>query len=181
MQSAIPIFFDMLRTSEIHANVHEIIPKAQHGFVKKHSTASNLLEITQFIHDNIRSTNKINVVYFDFSKAFDRVDHHLLACKLAKLSMPFILFKTIVNFITNRKYYIIVDGQIQKEFFIALSSVPHGSHCGPLLYLIFCFDIVECVADTGVKLLQYADDTKFKKIVNNVTDRNNLRIQTNCD
>lgn len=44
MQSVIPKNFDTILTSKIYDHIHEIIPKTQHGFVKRRSTASNLLQ-----------------------------------------------------------------------------------------------------------------------------------------
>lgn len=124
----------------------------------------------------MKSANRIDVVYFDFSKTFDHVDHRLLTRKLAKLLMPYLLFKTVMNFIMNRTYAIKVDGKAQKEVFTASSSIPQGSHCGPLLYIVMCLDIIDCAKNTVVNLLQYADDTKFYKKCNHDNDRNSLQI-----
>lgn len=46
----------------------------KHGFVMNRSTVTNLIEITQFIHENTRNNKHVDVIYFDFSKAFDKVD-----------------------------------------------------------------------------------------------------------
>lgn len=100
MQSVIPKIFDKLITDKLYYHVEKMIPN-QHGFMRKRGTTTNLLEITQFLHDNLKH-NQIDVVYFDFSKAFDQVDHSILAIKLAKLSMPYSFFKAIISFITGR-------------------------------------------------------------------------------
>lgn len=176
MQSVIPKIFDKLFTEKLYNYVHELIPRSQHGFIRKRSTMSNLYELTQFLHENIHRGNQVDVVYFDFSKAFDRVDHRILAKKLAALSIPYMPFKTIISFITNRKYILKVDGQAyQQHQFSTKSSVPQGSHCGPLLFLIMCHDINICIKNTMVNALQLADDTKFFHIVNTVADRDVLQ------
>lgn len=130
------------------------------------------------MHQHIKANDRIDIIYFDFSKAFDQVDHGILASKLAEISMPFLLLKTVVNFISDRSYTLKINGIVYQNTFTTPSSpsVPQGPHCGPLPFFIMCRDIVNCVANTNVKLLSYADDTKFFKIVNNNINRKNLQL-----
>lgn len=104
MQSVIPKLFDVLLTKKIYKHVADFIPIEQHGFMPGRSTTTNLSEISQFLHENIRAVDRIDVVYFDYSKAFDQIDHRILATKLAEISMPFLLYKATMNFITYRTY-----------------------------------------------------------------------------
>lgn len=175
MQSCIPKIFDRLITDKIYFHVSKIIPRQPHGFMKNRSTTSNLMEKTQFLHQQMNNKSNIDIIYFDFSKAFDQVDHYLLAIKLSKISMPYLLFLTIMNFITNRSYILKCEGITYNFEFTTKSSVPQGSHCGPLLFLIMCKNIVECIHNLDVKFLQYADDTKFFKVVNNEHDMHELQ------
>lgn len=117
----------------------------------------------------------MDVIYFDFSKAFDQVDHAKLLNNLAKLSMPLPLLKLIASFIIGRTYIIKVDGITTESRIQPQGSVPQGSHIGPLLYVIFCHDLPECVLNTGVTSLLYADDTKFSKIISTDEDRRLLQ------
>lgn len=124
MQSCIPKIFDKLITKKLYHHVNAQIPKFQHGFFKKRSTTSNLLEMSQFLHDNIRGNN-IDAVYFDYSKAFDQVDHVTLARKLISTGIPFEFFNTIMNFITNRKYIMKADSISYEQYqFVTHSGVP---------------------------------------------------------
>ena len=50
-----------------------VISKQQHGFVRKHSTTTNLLESTHDWIVGLGSANNVDVVYIDFSKAFDSI------------------------------------------------------------------------------------------------------------
>lgn len=102
LQSVIPKFFDKLLTEKITEHVQSIIPKIQHGFRRKRSTVTNLIEISQFIYENIKKGGRFDVIYFDFSKAFDRVDHGILAVKLTKIGIPLKLLNTIMSFVTSR-------------------------------------------------------------------------------
>lgn len=161
LQSVIPKVFDKLLTMKLSQHLSGTIPTQQHGFVRNKSTQTNLLEITQFLQQKVRAGHIVDAVYFDFSKAFDQVDHEILAIKLAKLPLPNSLFVTTMNFITNRNYILRSDGQEYQHPINATSGVPQGSHCGLLLYLIMSSDVVDCGRGLEVNLSQYADGTKF--------------------
>lgn len=179
MQSTIPKIFDKLLTQKRAYHIDIILPHQQHGFRSKRSTTTNLSEISSYIHSNYYGNNQVDVVYFDFSKAFDRVDYYILATKLCKLSMPFLLYMCVMNFIINRQYQLKCDNKIHDFKFKINSSVPQGSHCGPLLFTIMTMDIVQCIQNTSVKLLLYADDTKIYNLVNN--DASRLELQNVID
>lgn len=179
IQSTISKIFDKLITGKLYHHLHKTIPSCQHGFMSSRSTQTNLLEFTQFAQEAINRGSAVDVLYFDFSKAFDRVDFGLLAKKLAALSMPATLFTVLINFITNRTYQLKIDNIIHQHFVRPKSSVPQGSHCGPILYLIFTADITSCVHESNVNQLMYADDTKFYTIVDN-TDQMSM-METAAD
>lgn len=139
------------------------------------STQTNLLELTQFLHERTKAGDAVDILYFDFTKAFDQVDHGLLASKLVAMSLPCTFFTVVLNFITNRCYKLEANRREYEQIIEASSSVPQGSHCGPILYLLMTADIIHCVRDVGVQESMYADDTKFISVVNNITQMNELQ------
>lgn len=132
------------------------------------------MEITQDLHSSI-GKSRIDVIYVDFSKAFDRIDHGIMASKLARYSTPLLPYKTIMNFIVQRRYIMKIDGEPQKEQFTTFSAVPQGSHCGPLLFIVYTADIKDIVAQLTSKLLQYADDLRLYKAITNEDDIRDLQ------
>ena len=59
-----------------------IISITQHGFRNKHSTVSSLL-LSQYIYVNcIEGKEDIDVIFIDFCKAFDAVNHNQLLMKI---------------------------------------------------------------------------------------------------
>ena len=52
---------------------NELLSSAQHGFIRKHSTCTNLLESLNDCIINARNENFTSVAYVDFAKAFDSV------------------------------------------------------------------------------------------------------------
>ena len=49
---------------------------------------SNLLVFYQFICNHLNEYNQIGVIYTDFSKAFDILDHEIVLTKLLSLDLP---------------------------------------------------------------------------------------------
>ena len=143
--------------------------------MKGRSTTTNLVVITQFIAKSIDMQAQTDVVYTDFSKAFDRLDHSILLrkLKLLGLSSPFLML--FVSYLSNRKQYVVFNGFRSVEY-LATSGVPQGSVLGPLLFNIFIDDIV---TDLEVNCLLYADDLKFFDVVRDVGDCE--KIQRNLD
>lgn len=69
-----------------------------------------------------------------------------------------------------RSYILKVDGQPLSNSFVSVSGVPQGSHCGPILFIITCRDVVAEVTANGVRILIYADDTKMYRVINSIQD-----------
>lgn len=169
MQSCIPKIMDKFITKLLYEFLGDTISGNQHGFRKGKSTTTNLIEITQLIHNNSKQS-QIDVIYFDYSKAFDHIRHDLLAVELCKLSMPYNFYRLIMNFVIGRKYILKVDNIIRNIEIEPKSSVPQGSHFGPVLYILFTNDV-------GLDELCYADDTKLYQVINNMNDRNLLQAK----
>lgn len=153
LQSPLLKILDIFITDKLEDHMSHIIPACQHGFRKKRSTFSNLLRITQDITINSSRGHPTDVIYIDFSKAFDKADHLVLAKKLCSYSVPLPLFRIVMGLITNRKYYIKIDGVRSNQAVHTHSGVPQGSHCGPLLFAILCADITKCSGDSDVRIL----------------------------
>ena len=63
-------------------NKYELIHKSQHGFTKNRSCLTNLLEYLEYVTNIVDKGDSVDVVYLDFSKAFDKVSHSKLIRKL---------------------------------------------------------------------------------------------------
>ena len=86
----------------------------QHGFREGRSCLSQLLEHQQKIINILEEGDTADVVYLDFSKAFDKVDHSVLIRKLREMGVGGELLCWIENFLTDRKQVVVVDG-VQSE------------------------------------------------------------------
>jgi hypothetical protein len=74
--------FESIIYSYVYTNVQNVISEHQHGFFRGRSTSTNLSCISHFISAALDKNTQVDVIYTDFSKAFDRIDHNILLNKL---------------------------------------------------------------------------------------------------
>ena len=139
----------------------------QHGFRAKRSCLSQLIAHYELILEALESNAAVDVIYLDFSKAFDKVDHGILMQKLKKYNMTGELSIWIHNFLLNRTQQVTVEKCLSTESQV-ISGVPQGSVLGPLLFLILLADIDQDVSSSAVS--SFADDTRFLKKIEKLLD-----------
>ena len=167
-------FFEKLVNMKLTEIVSDKITQQQHGFLKKRSTTTNLLDFTHFAFKNRR---QVDVLYTDFAKAFDKVNHEILIAKLNNYNLPSNLIHWLKSYLRDRRQYVNFNGKNSKEF-IVNSGVPQGSHLGPTLFLLFINDIVEKLgADVFISL--FADDLKIAAAIDSLYDV--LKLQNAID
>ena len=64
------------------------------------------------------------------------------------------------SYLSNRKQFTYVLGE-KSAIEPVLFGVPQGSVLGPLLFLLYINDIINCFTDNDIKLVLYADDTNI--------------------
>ncbi len=128
----------------------KLFSKNQHGFRAGRSTTTAL---TDFL-SNITTKKPYCAVMIDFSKAFDTIQPKIMAAKLRNYGFSQTLCKLILNYLTNRKQFVYLDGTKSKKIQAAEIGTPQGSCLSPLLFIIYinCFQ-------PNAKFLLFADDT----------------------
>lgn len=145
----------------LHSN-NILIPQ-QSGFRPNDSTINQLLCITNDFYRAIDQGKEIRVVFFDISKAFDKVWHKGLLYKLEKIGIRGNLLLWFRSYLHDRKQCVVINGS-RSEFMNVKAGVPQGSILGPLLFLIFINDLVVDI-ECNIKL--FADDTSVYITVEN--------------
>jgi hypothetical protein len=103
--------------------------------MKNHSTASNLLASLQDWSIGLNSHQYTDVVYIDFSKAFDSIVPSKLLFKLELYGITGNLLKWIRGFLTNRKQCVVID-RFYSPVASVISGVPRAQSWGPS-YLLY--------------------------------------------
>ena len=100
-----------------------------------------------------------DVVYIDFSKAFDSVVHSKLCLKLNAYGFGFELFDWIKEFLSSRSQLVLIDSCLSSPSPV-LSGLPQGTVIGPLLFLLFINDLPD-ILPMKVTCKLFADDVKL--------------------
>ena len=85
-----------------HFKEYKLIKESQHGFLKRRSCLTNLLEFLEFVTNYIDQGYPIDVIYLDFQKAFDKVPHKRLMMKINALGITGEVFNWITDWLKDR-------------------------------------------------------------------------------
>ena len=94
--------YEKLLREYILDGVEQVLSSTQHGFMKGRSCLSNLLESIDAVNDLLAEGGCADILYFDFSKAFDSVPHHRLLVKLRNIGVPEEIIGILEDFLVGR-------------------------------------------------------------------------------
>ena len=145
-----------------HLVNNEMFNDGQHGFVPGRSTQTQLLSHFNDIYDTLMEGKRLDTIFLDFAKAFDKVDHAILLEKVKKHKISGKIGNWIKEFLTNRKFRVVANGCMSEEGDV-MSGVPQGTVLAAILFVIMISDIDEKVKNCILR--SFADDTRVNKKV----------------
>ena len=120
---------------------------------------------------------KVGVLFIDFRKAFDCVDHVILGEKLKALGVSDDMWIWLMDYLANRSQLTQIDGASSESKPVKI-GVPQGSLLGPRLFMTYVNDLPDSIRSGEVYM--YADDTTIYTI-GNTTDEVAMALQVILD
>ena len=149
------IMYHRLTTYLIHL---ELLSSSQFAYLSGRSTTDCLIYFIDRIQRNLNRNIDSNVIFVDFSSAFDTVQHGILIWKMEH--EYFIIGRfliTLKSFLKDRESAVKILEVISKWQKDTL-GVPQGGALSPLLYILYKDNISLLRTIQGIKLGMFSDD-----------------------
>lgn len=148
---------------------YKLIHPNQSGFRSKHSCVTALTKIVDHILKEMDQGNYTGVLFLDFKKAFDMVNHTILLSKLKVYKLDDLSLNWFRSYLSERSQKVIINNYESSAQNIRY-GIPQGSILGPLLFLLYINDLPLYVDHSMSDL--YADDTTIHFSSNSISDIN---------
>ena len=133
------------------------------GFRKSHGTQHSLVIMLERWKQATDKGEYISVMYMDFSKAFDTINHGFLLAKLRAYGFSTSDLNLLYSYLKYRKQKVVINNKTSSSE-VVIAGVPQGSIDGPLLFNLFINDLILFLYTTV--LSNYADDKNLYAIGN---------------
>ena len=151
--------FERIVVSKLTAYLEDnrLLSPHQFGFRSGRSVSDQLLYTYDYVTQSFDSGLGVDIIFFDFCKAFDVVNHALLLTMLSNIGVDGWVLGWLRDYLSDRKFKVVVHGS-QSHHRNVSSGVPQGSVIGPLLFLVY---INHVVSQLTCKFCLFVDDLKL--------------------
>ena len=125
-----------------HLENQGVFPDGQHGGRSQRSTVTQLLAHWDSVLDDLEQHGGADVIYLDFSKAYDKCETGVMLHKLKEAGVTGKVGMWMAAFLDSkhRQQAVVVDGTISTLSQV-ISGVPQGTVTAPVLFLLMIADI----------------------------------------
>ena len=126
LTSIIPKLFEKCIRDELLLECQKFLHDSQHGFLPLKSCITQLVPFSHDISIGLNSNNLIDVIYFDFAKAFDTVNDDIILLKLKnEYKIDGLMVKFVKEYLHGRIQRVAVNGTLSDTRPVK-SGVPQG-------------------------------------------------------
>ena len=143
----------------------------QHGFRHSRSCETQLLSFVQELAANSDKNIQTDLIIMDFAKAFDKVPHQRLLCKLKFYGIKNETLSWISAFLSNRTQTVVLNGE-SSDIATVTAGVPQGTVLDPVLFLAYINDLPEDLKSSQLRL--FADNSITYKTIKSQKDCDSL-------
>jgi retron-type reverse transcriptase len=155
IQSYISKIFESLVLHSIQPSINRILMEEQHGFRPGRSTITCNLVFHNYVYYSFNLKSQVDVIYTDFNKAFDSVNHKALVQDLNVSGIGEPLLSWFSSYLSHRYKWVNLFG-VKSNIYLATSGVPQGGHLSPLLFSLFINSVPSVLSNS--RILSFADD-----------------------
>jgi hypothetical protein len=136
--------------------------RKQFGAIKGRSTSHALVDMMHTWHRAMDERKSARVLFIDYAKAFDRVDHPTVIQKLGALGVPPIILRWLHSFLTDRQQRVKIHDFLS-NWASPNGGMPQGTWLGPHVFLSLINDL-----RSTLPLHKFVDDCTMTEIISPV-------------
>jgi hypothetical protein len=155
--------FESLVGRRLLASVADKFDKKQFGAIKGRSTSHALVDMLHTWNKALDDRQSVRVLFIDYAKAFDHVDHKTVMRKLAALGVSPNLLRWIRSFLTNRQQRVKI-GNFFSDWSSPNGGMPQGTWLGPFVFLCLINDL-----QSALHLHKFVDDCTLSEVLSKQT------------
>ena len=131
----------------------------QFGGIKGRSTLHALVDILQIWHAALDNKKFCRVLFIDYAKAFDHVDHSIVLNKMVNMGIPAFIVQWMFSFLQQRQQRVKIGNDVS-PWLTLNGGMPQGTWLGLYIFIILINDLM-----LNVPTHKYVDDVTLSEVL----------------